>query len=150
MLVLSCSVPSDSATPWTVTHQASLSTGFSRQEYWSGLPGPSAGNLPDPSLLCLLHWQVGSLPLAPPEKPNIYLEVTSYWCQGIKKGVQGANGLRTKDEVCDHSKCPPTHHVSPGVIGLRMSLFIHVKHQTIKWQKQFCIYCIWASQAANW
>ena len=38
MLVLSCSVPSDSATPWTVTHQASLSTGFSRQEYWSGLP----------------------------------------------------------------------------------------------------------------
>ena len=32
--------------------------GFSRQEYWSGLPGPGL-NL---SLLCLLHWEVGSLP----------------------------------------------------------------------------------------
>ena len=35
------------ATPWTVAHQASLSTGFSRQEYWSGLPFPSPGDLPD-------------------------------------------------------------------------------------------------------
>ena len=32
------------ATPWTAAHQAPLSTGFSRQEYWSGLPFPSLGN----------------------------------------------------------------------------------------------------------
>ena len=31
------------ATPWTVAHQAPLSMGFSRQEYWSGLPSPSQG-----------------------------------------------------------------------------------------------------------
>ena len=36
------------ATPWTVTHQAPLSLGFPRQEYWSGLPCPSPGDLPDP------------------------------------------------------------------------------------------------------
>ena len=36
--VLSHSVASDSAAPWTVAHQASLSMGFPRQEYWSGLP----------------------------------------------------------------------------------------------------------------
>ena len=35
------------ATPWTVAHQAPLSMGFSRQEYWSGLPFPSPGDLPD-------------------------------------------------------------------------------------------------------
>ena len=35
------------ATPWTVAHQAPLSMRFSRQEYWSGLPFPSPGNLPD-------------------------------------------------------------------------------------------------------
>ena len=35
-------------TPWTVAHQAPLSTGFPRQEYWSGLPLPSPGDLPDP------------------------------------------------------------------------------------------------------
>ena len=58
------------ATPWTLTNQAPLSMGFSRQEYWSELPC-----LPDPGLefltqglnphLCLLRWHVGSLPLAP-------------------------------------------------------------------------------------
>ena len=36
------------ATPWTATHQALLSMEFSRQEYWSVLPFPSPGNLPDP------------------------------------------------------------------------------------------------------
>ena len=38
------------ATPWTVAYQASLSMGFSRQEYWSGLPFPSPGDLPDPGI----------------------------------------------------------------------------------------------------
>ena len=37
-------------TPWTIAHQAPLSMGFSRQEYWSGLPGPSPGDLPDPGI----------------------------------------------------------------------------------------------------
>ena len=37
-------------TPWTVAHQALLSMGFSRQEYWSGLPFPSSGDLPDPGI----------------------------------------------------------------------------------------------------
>ena len=38
------------ATPWIVAHQAPLSMGFSRQEYWSGLPFPSPGDLPDPAI----------------------------------------------------------------------------------------------------
>ena len=41
---------SDSATPWTVAHQAPLSMGFSRQEYWSELSFPSPGALPDPGI----------------------------------------------------------------------------------------------------
>ena len=35
-------------TPWTVAHQAPLSMGFSRQEYWTGLPFSPPGDLPDP------------------------------------------------------------------------------------------------------
>ena len=58
---------------WTVACQASLSMGFSMQEYWSGLPFPTLGYLPNPRLsprlLCLLHWQANSLPLVPPGKP---------------------------------------------------------------------------------
>ena len=38
------------ATPWTVAHQAPLSMRFSRQEYWSGLPCPPPGDLPDPGI----------------------------------------------------------------------------------------------------
>ena len=46
--VFSHSVMSDSSvTLWTVAHQAPLSMGLSRQEYWSGLPSPSLGNLPN-------------------------------------------------------------------------------------------------------
>ena len=48
--VLSRSVVSDSATPWTAAHQAPLSMGFPRQEYWSGLPFPPPGDLPDPGI----------------------------------------------------------------------------------------------------
>ena len=49
MCVLSCFSPVRLfVTPWTVAHQAPLSVGFSRQEYWSGLPFPSPGNLPNP------------------------------------------------------------------------------------------------------
>ena len=44
------SVVSNFATPWTITHHASLSVDFSRQEYWSGLPFPPPGDLPDPGM----------------------------------------------------------------------------------------------------
>jgi len=37
-------------TPWTVAHQALLSMEFSKQEYWSGLPFSSPGDLPDPGI----------------------------------------------------------------------------------------------------
>ena len=63
-------------TPWTVAHQSSLSMGFSRQEYGSRLPCPPPGDFPHQGLnSCLpflLHWQVGSLPLAPPGKQYVF------------------------------------------------------------------------------
>ena len=47
---VSRSVVSDSVTTWTVAHQAPPSMAFSRQEYWSGLPGPSPENLLNPGI----------------------------------------------------------------------------------------------------
>ena len=38
------------ATPYTIAHQAPLSVEFSRKEYWSGLPFPTSGDLPDPGI----------------------------------------------------------------------------------------------------
>ena len=52
---MKCVCPSPShvwllVTPWTVAHQAPVSMGFSRQEYWTGLPFPSPGDLPNPGI----------------------------------------------------------------------------------------------------
>ena len=55
------------ATPWTVARQAPLSTGFSRQEYWSGLPFPSTGDLPNPGIEPMSPaWQARALSSEPP------------------------------------------------------------------------------------
>ena len=55
LLLFSHSIMSNSLTPWTVAHQASLSIEFSRQKYWSGLPFPTPGDLSDLGLnSCLL------------------------------------------------------------------------------------------------
>ena len=68
------SVVSDSVTAWTVAHQAPLSMEFPRQEYWSGLPFASPGDLPDPGLELMspayLALQEDSLPSELPGKPT--------------------------------------------------------------------------------
>ena len=58
-------------TPQTAAHQAPLSLGFSRQEYWSGLPFPSPGDLPNPGIEPgSPALQADSLLSEPPGKPN--------------------------------------------------------------------------------
>ena len=63
-------------TPWTVGGQTPLSMGFSRQALWSGFHALIQETFLTqelkPYLLCLLHWQVCSLPLAPPGKANYF------------------------------------------------------------------------------
>ena len=68
---VSPSVVSNSVTPWTVARQAPLSLGFSRKEYWSGLPFPSPGDLPHPGIEPgSPSLQVDSLPSEPSGKPT--------------------------------------------------------------------------------
>ena len=56
-------------TPWTVAHQAPPSMDFSRQDYWSGLPFPSLGDLPDPGVeLGSPAFRADALPFEPPGK----------------------------------------------------------------------------------
>ena len=62
---------SDSVIPWIVARQAPLSMGFSRQEYWSGLPFPSPGDLPHPEIKPgFPALQADSLQSEPPEKQS--------------------------------------------------------------------------------
>ena len=59
------------ATPWTVALQALLSMGFSRQEYWSGLPCSPPGGLPDPG--------IKPAPLKSPELAGRFLTTSATW-----------------------------------------------------------------------
>ena len=68
---------SDSVTPWTVAHQAPPSMGFSRQEYWSGLPFSSPGDLPDPEIEPgSPTLQADALPSEPPGKSKLSVKVS--------------------------------------------------------------------------
>ena len=60
------------ATPWTVAYQAPPSMGFSRQEYWSGVPSPSPGDLPEPGIEPRSPaLEADTLTPEPPRKPNM-------------------------------------------------------------------------------
>ena len=73
---------------WTLAHQALLSIGYSREEYWSGLPCPFPGDLPDPGMEPRSPaLQVDSLPSEPPGKSRrqIALYVIIYIVTNLKK-----------------------------------------------------------------
>ena len=66
-------------TPWTVAYQAPLSMGFSRQEYWSGLPFPSPGHLPNPGIKPgSPTLEADTLTSEPPGKPKQMLSLGIY------------------------------------------------------------------------
>ena len=78
-------------TPWTVAHQAPLSMGFSRQGYWSGLPFPSPGDLPDPGIETRSPaLQADSLRSEPPGKPESHRD----------KGDDGTHWFLCQGESC--------------------------------------------------
>ena len=74
-------------TPWTVAYHTPPPMGFSRQEYWSGLPFPSPGELPDPGIKPRSPaLQVDTLPFEPPGKPVSYSQLRMiYFAEDIFK-----------------------------------------------------------------
>ena len=79
--------------PWTVAHQAPPSMGFSRQEYWSGLPFPSPGDLPDPGIeprSPTLQAEIQSL-----RKPPIVTQ--NFRCKYYRQRFWGRKGDRRVD-----------------------------------------------------
>ena len=76
MVVCSHQISPTLLTPWTVARQAPRSMGFSRQEYWSGLPFPSPGDLPDPGIEPALASRFFTA--EPPGKPYITYIFTTH------------------------------------------------------------------------
>ena len=91
--------------------------GFSRQEYWSGFPCPPPGDLPDPGsnphLLCLLHWQVGSLPLVLPQFSSVQLLsrvqlFATPWTAAHQASLSITNSQSPPKFMCIESVMPST------------------------------------------
>ena len=94
------------ATPWSVTCQAPLSMGFSRQEYWSGLPFPPPGELPDPRIEPRSPaLQVDSLPLSLWGSP---MYICAFYIEGVRIFSSLRNPLRSNGTRFENVHSRPT------------------------------------------
>ena len=84
-------------TPWTVAHRSPLFMGFSRQEYWSGLPFPSPGDLPDPGM------DPGSPALQVDSLPSEPQGNSMYMCKDIPNKTPGK--MHTKPLISSYFQC---------------------------------------------
>ena len=107
------------ATPWTVACQAPLSMGFSRQEYWSGLPFPSPEDLPDlgiePGSSAL---QADSLPTELQGKPFSVLAVA-------------AKSLQLCLTLCDPIDGSPPGSSVPGILQARILEWVAISNNSL-------------------
>ena len=103
-----CSVPQSSltlVTPGTVAHQAPLSMGFPRQDYWSGLPFPSPGDLLNPGIKPVSPALAGKFfTTEPPEKPKeVYMSLINQQInidlQPQESTLNGLHSLLTSDHI---------------------------------------------------
>ena len=95
------------ATPWTVARQAPLSVGFSRQEYWRGLPCPPPGDLTDPGIKPMSPaLQAASLPL-------------SHW-EALCNAAAAAKSLQSCPTLCDPMDCSPPCSSVHGIFQARV------------------------------
>ena len=114
------------AIPWAVAYQAPQSMGFSRQEYWSGLPFPSPGDLPNPGVEPgSPALQADALPSQPPGKP-IWTK-TNFSSPPSPQGYFGR--MKVKVDVlvaswcptlCDPKNCSPPGSSVHGILQARI------------------------------
>ena len=131
-------------TPWTVACKVSLSMGFSRQEYWSGLPFPSPGDLPDPGIKPMSpELQAGSLPTEPPGKPLV--QGVHQWSleaiQGISQRI-ALHPCKVSSLSC-HRPCPLQGHciTSSGQQPLNGTRCERTKAPTVTLPPPHLLYC---------
>ena len=98
-------------TPWTVTHQTALSVGFPKQDYWSGLPFPLPGDLPDPRIETVSLTLAQRILTEPPGKlgyVSVCVQNTNWYHEGLSAPMQrlGNNSVHCSQPT--PSKFPST------------------------------------------
>ena len=119
-------------TPWTVANQAPLSMGFSRQEYWSGLPFPSPGDLPNPEIepRCPTS-QADSLPAEPQGKPkdtgvgSLFLLQRIFPTQELNRSLLHGRQILYQLSYEGSSHFTEMHVIPPGTLPVPAHCSIH-------------------------
>ena len=126
-------------TPWTAALQAPLSMEFSRQEYWSGLPCPPPGDLPNPGIeLRSPALQEDSLPSEPPGKLSKQLQIYNTYCTLLPMTYQFYNCKFLPFDPLYPFHWPPNPHLwqQPSVFRIYklgfLSFFLFLD-STFKW-----------------
>ena len=138
---------SDSATLWTVAHQAPQSMGFSRHENWSDCHTLLQGIFPtqgsNTCLLCLLYWQVDSLSLVPPRKPALTPILVQMPCPS------------TSTAPCPHTRFPILAPPAFSFMGLSVVNWVNASEELVslpkmRTQRADWKYQIWLSTFIYW
>ena len=111
---------SDFPTPWTVAYQVPPSMGFSRQEYWSGLPFLSPRHLPDPGIEPRSPaLQADALTSEPPGKPFVLTDETIFTYCGHPKSAA---------YIVTYPLCCTFYGFGQGYCNLYLSLWYHTEY----------------------
>ena len=118
------------ATPWTVAYQASPSMGFSRQKYWSGLPFPSPGDLPNPGIepgsISLEADALTSEPPGKQRKERKPLSRVQLFATPWTVTYQALLSMGFSRQ--EYWSGFPTQGLNPGLLHCRQTLY-HLSHQ---------------------
>ena len=125
-----------SATPWTVAYKAPLSIGFSRQEYWSGLPFSPPGDLPDAG--------IELVSLASPVLAGGFL----HWVTreaAAAAAAAAAKSLQSCPTLCDPTDSSPPGSPVPGILQARTLEWVAISFSNAwKWKvKVKSLSCVW-------
>ena len=147
------------ATPWIVTHQAPLSMGFSRQAYWSGLPCPPPGDLPDPGIEppCLLRLLLGSEFFTTSitwEAPCVYIYIYTQGCHAHRQDhprtwrrrLPTRQGERSKEEPAPGAWASGLQPPGPWGLDLHclscpVLVLWQPERQSSDWRRGQCYLC---------
>ena len=121
-------------TPWTVAHQAPQPVGFSSQEYWSGLPFPSPGALPDPGI------ELGSPSLQadvlPAGKASAYNPGAGGLIPRLGSRIEDPGGLQSMGYIQMIPPPPPNENYLPYLGRKRAAMLEHFSTSELSYSQQ--------------
>ena len=141
------------ATPWTVAHQVPLSMGFSRQEYWSGLPFPTPGDLPEPTHWTHISYIAGRLFMTQPSGKSHcssislvksalntlisvwFVDLWHWWWQNVLLSLRRGDVLKLKAEINRWSLLLKSKNLRDT------HACTHIENEEKKWIKGLETYC---------